>query len=112
MSTNNPTNGNGCGTDYEQHARDSAAALLSQSRIDAEESMHHIEQLLHSTGNGELTADEIVEIRGALYELEQTLEESVVPLVDGVESYEQSGHYIPYSRIDELAHCDCTEDSE
>jgi len=112
MSSKNPCGNDSSGTDYEHLARGNAAALLHQGRVDTEEAITRIEDLLYCTGAGTVTADDVLEARAAIAELEQTLEENVVPLVDGVESYERSGAHLPYSRVDELTHCDCTEDSE
>ncbi|SDD79871.1 hypothetical protein [Natrinema hispanicum] len=85
--------------DWEAIARNSAATLLRQALADVEKSTGRVEHRLRGHGRERLTADDVREARRALYELEQTLEENVVPAVDGVESYESSAQHIPFGEL-------------
>lgn len=86
-------------TDWEAIARDSAATLLLQAVADVDETSHRVEHRLRGNANERLTADDVRAARSALYELEQTLEENVVPAVDGVESYESSAQHVPFGAL-------------
>ncbi len=86
-------------TDWEAIARDSASTLLLQALNDTDETVHRVEYRLSGHANDTLDADDIRAARNALYELEQTLEENVVPAVDGVEPYERSAEYVPFGAL-------------
>lgn len=85
--------------DWEAIARDSSATLLFQAASNVDETVGRVEHRLRGNANEQLTADDIRAARAALYELEQVLEENVVPAVDDVEPYERSAEHVPFGAL-------------
>jgi len=98
MSANDCNGHNGHDTDdctatepnWESVARSALAELFFTRKLELQNSLGTIEARLGRFSDDDLTAEHIRQFRNDFYDLQRLVEEDIVPLVDGVEPYEQA----------------------
>jgi len=81
--------------DWESIAREAVAQMLFDRRHDLEDSLGSIETSIDTYADSDLNAEDIQEFRNNFYALQSLIEENTVPLVDGLEPYEQATKILP-----------------
>lgn len=87
--------------DWESVARSALTELFFSRKHDLQNSLGTIEAHLDRLRNEDLTADDIKQFRNDFYDLQRLVEEDIVPLVDGVEPYENADLNLSYGRLAE-----------
>ena len=109
MSANDCNGHNGHDTDdctatepnWESVARSALAELFFTRKLELQNSLGTIEARLGRFSDDDLTAEHIRQFRNDFYDLQRLVEEDIVPLVDGVEPYEQADLNLSYGRLAE-----------
>ncbi|WP_363463591.1 hypothetical protein [Halogeometricum borinquense] len=87
--------------DWESVARDALVQLFFSRKSDLQGSLGTIESRIGTLSDSELTAEHIKQFRRDFYDVQRLVEEDIVPLVDGVEPYEDATLNLSYGRLAE-----------
>ena len=74
-------------SDWESVARDALVQLFFNRKGNLQDSLNTIETGIDTFSESELTAEDIQQFRRDFYDVQRLVEETIVPLIDGVEPY-------------------------
>lgn len=85
--------------DWESIARSALGELIFTQQYSFQKSLGTIETHLDDPQNEDLTADHINQFRRDFYDLQCLIEEDIVPLVDGVDPYENAMMNLTFGQV-------------
>jgi len=91
------------GCDWEQTARRAVEELLWEDKDRLTLAIKRLEKFGPVSGGGdEVSAEDVNEFRTALIDLEATVEESIVPHIEGVSRYERIGERLDCEKVADI----------